>query len=182
MAFSACAPDPVTESYRNGENLGYVRDDFAVREIAAEQRGEPVVWSGTSDSGELLLSSDLDGYVVVVNFWYAECGPCIAEAPALETVWQGYQEQKVRFLGVNTSNEPATARAFAEENEVTYPSVIDFENGDVKLAFAAAIPISATPVTLVLDQSGRVAARIIGQLDGASILSTVVENVLAEAG
>ncbi len=35
-------------------------------------------------------------------------------------------------------------------------------------------------MTLVIDQEGRVAARIIGQLASASILSTLVADTLAE--
>ena len=50
----------------------------------------------------------------------------------------------------------------------------------VKLAFAQVTPIQATPTTLVIDQEGRVAARIIGQLASASILSTLVADTLAE--
>ena len=66
------------------------------------------------------------------------------------------------------------------DNNVTYPSVIDVNDGRVKLAFAQVTPIQATPTTLVIDQEGRVAARIIGQLASASILSTLVADTLAE--
>ena len=46
--------------------------------------------------------------------------------------------------------------------------------------FAEAVPIQATPTTLVLDKQGRVAARIIGPIDSPSILSTLVKDALAE--
>jgi hypothetical protein len=42
------------------------------------------------------------------------------------------------------------------------------------------VPISATPTTLVLDKQGRVAAKIIGPIDGTSVLSTLVKDALAE--
>ena len=115
-----------------------------------------------------------------MNFWYAACGPCIVEAPLLEEVWQEYQDQGVSFLGVNTYDQPATALSFARDNNVTYPSVIDVNDGKVKLAFAQVTPIQATPTTLVVDKEGRVAARIIGQLQSASILSTLVRDALGE--
>ena len=54
------------------------------------------------------------------------------------------------------------------------------EDGAVKLAFAERTPINATPTTLVLDGEGRVAARIIGQLPDASILTTLVRDALEE--
>ncbi|WP_261167134.1 TlpA disulfide reductase family protein [Microbacterium sp. Marseille-Q6965] len=178
---AACAPDPVTEDWLNGENKGFISSEFRVEEIAPDQRGEPVEWAGVTETGEELSSDDVAGDVVVVNFWYAACGPCIVEAPDLEAVWQEYEGEGVSFVGVNTYDQADTARAFAADNGVTYPSIIDVNTGDVKLAFAAATPIQATPTTLVLDREGRVAARIIGQLEGASILSTIVRDTLAES-
>ncbi|MER7798209.1 TlpA disulfide reductase family protein [Microbacterium sp. NPDC096154] len=180
LSLAACTADPVAEQYRNGENKGYIAGEFAVDSIPVAERGEPVVWQGTTEYGEPLSSEDVAGDVVVVNFWYAECGPCIVEAPDLEKVWQEYRDQGVSFVGVNISNQADTARAFAEDNDITYPSVIDVDDASVKLAFASATPVSATPTTLVLDREGRVAARIIGQLEGASILSTLVRETLEE--
>lgn len=140
-------------------------------------------WSsgGVTETGEEVSSDDYRGGVLVVNFWFAACAPCIVEAPLLEQVWQDYQEQGVAFLGINIYDQPATALSFARDNNVTYPSVIDVNDGRVKLAFAQVTPIQATPTTLVLDRDGRVAARIIGQLASASILSTLVADTLAES-
>ena len=137
-------------------------------------------FSGTTEYGDPVSSDDYAGEVYVVNFWYAACGPCIIEAPMLEEVWLNYQDEGVGFLGVNIYDQPATAVAFAEENGITYPSIIDVNDGRVKQAFAGVTPIQATPTTLVLDREGRVAARIIGQLESASILDTLVADALAE--
>jgi peroxiredoxin len=181
LSLAACAPDPVTEQYLEGGDKGYIAGDFAVESIPEAERGEPVEWAGTTESGESLTSDDVAGDVVVVNFWYAACAPCRVEAADLEAVWQEYQDQDVSFVGVNTFDQADQARSFAEKWGVTYPSVIDANDGAVKLAFAAATPIQATPVTLVVDRQGRVAARIIGQLEGASILSTLVRETLEES-
>ena len=172
--------DSLAQQYRDGNEKGFIAGDFQVVEIPAGDRGEPVVFEGVTETGERVSSDDYRGAVLVVNFWYAACGPCIVEAPMLEEVWQDYQDRGVAFLGVNTYDQPATALSFAQDNNVTYPSVIDVNDGRVKLAFAQATPIQATPTTLVIDQEGRGAARIIGQLAGASILSTLVADTLAE--
>ncbi|MGM1017257.1 MAG: TlpA family protein disulfide reductase [Actinomycetota bacterium] len=181
VALTACAPDPVAEQYLDGDNKGYIAaDGFTVKEIPSEERGDPVVFGGVTEHGDEFQSSDIAGDVTVVNFWYAACGPCRVEAKDLEAVWQQYQDEDVSFIGVNTYDQPDTARAFATEYGITYPSLIDVESGEAKLAFAGATPIQATPTTLVLDKQGRVAARIIGQLDGTSILATLVGDALAE--
>lgn len=180
-ALTGCAADDsLAQQYRDGTEKGYISGDFQVVEIPETERGEPVVFEGVTETGDTVTSGDYRGGVLVVNFWYAACGPCIVEAPFLEEVWQDYQDQGVAFLGVNTYDQPATALSFARDNNITYPSVIDVNDGQVKLAFAQLTPIQATPTTLVIDRDGRVAARIIGQLATASILSTLVADVLAE--
>lgn len=177
---AGCSNDSLTEQYRAGDDKGYIAGDFQVVELPKEERSAPVVFDGVTETGEVVSSDDYRGEVLVVNFWYAACAPCIVEAPMLEQVWKDYQDDGVAFLGVNTYDQPATALSFARDNEITYPSVIDVNDGNVKLAFAQVTPIQATPTTLVIDRSGRVAARIIGQLAGASILSTLVADALEE--
>lgn len=181
VTLAGCAAnDSLAQQYRDGNEKGYIAGDFRVVEIPEAQRGDPVVFEGVTETGETVSSDDYRGGVLVVNFWYAACGPCIAEAPLLEQVWQEYRDDGVAFLGVNTYDQPATALSFARDNNVTYPSVIDVNDGRVKLAFAQVTPIQATPTTLVIDRDGRVAARIIGQLSAASILSTLVGDALSE--
>lgn len=174
------ADDSLAQQYRDGNEKGYISGDFQVVEIPQAERGDPVVFEGVTETGDRVTSDDYRGGVLVVNFWYAACGPCIVEAPLLEEVWQDYQDQGAAFLGVNTYDQPGTALSFARDNNITYPSVIDVNDGRVKLAFAQLTPIQATPTTLVIDRDGRVAARIIGQLAAASILSTLVADTLAE--
>lgn len=173
------AAEPLSEQYQQGSERSGTSDGRIV-EIPIEERGAAVTFNGTTEYGDPVSSDDYAGQVYVVNFWYAACGPCIIEAPMLEEVWQNYQDEGVGFLGINIYDQPATAVAFAEENGITYPSVIDVNDGRVKQAFAGVTPIQATPTTLVLDRAGRVTARIIGQLESASILDTLVADALAE--
>ncbi|MDT0156280.1 TlpA disulfide reductase family protein [Microbacterium sp. ARD32] len=180
VGLSACAPDPATEAFLNGDEKAYTAADLRWQEIPADERGEPVVFGGTTDSGEKFSSDDHTGDVIVVNFWYATCGPCRVEAKDLEAVWQQHQDDDVVFMGVNIFDQAATAKAFAKKYGVTYPSLMDADSGQAKLAFARVAPIQAPPATLVLDRQGRVAARIIGPIDGTSILSSMIKGVLEE--
>lgn len=180
---SACTgtgTDSLAQQYREGDGKGYIAGDFRVVEIAADDRSEPVVFDGVTEHGDTVTSDDYAGRVLVVNFWYAACGPCIVEAPRLEQAYQAFEGEPVDFLGINTYDQAETAASFARDNGVTYPSVIAVNDGAVKLAFADKTPINATPTTLVLDRQGRVAARIIGELPDASVLTALVRDALAE--
>lgn len=181
LGLSACSnPDEATQQFLEGTNSGYISQTYQYVEIPEAERGEPVVFAGESDHGSTIDSKDFDGQVVVVNFWYAACGPCRVEAPILEEVYKEYKDAGATFVGVNTSDLADTAQSFADSYGVTYPSILDVKSGDVELAFAAAAPMTATPTTVILDKQGRPAARIIGAVPDASILKTVVRELVAE--
>ncbi len=172
------APDQLAIDYGAGGNKNYVAGDGSILEILPANRTEPVVFTGTTDTGTEVSSADYKGRVLVVNFWAGYCAPCRAEAPELQKLSQKWADRGASFLGVNTYDEAGTAQAFARTYGVTYPSVIDANSGAVQLAFAGTVAPSALPTTIVLDGSGRVAARILGQIESASILDAIIKTVV----
>ncbi|WP_240187362.1 TlpA disulfide reductase family protein [Aurantimicrobium sp. MWH-Uga1] len=179
LSLTGCSSDPLAEQYREGSNKNYIAGDGSVTEILLENRGEPITFTGTTENGETVTSEQYLGNVLVVNFWYAGCAPCRAEAADLEQVYQETSPSGVNFLGVNVRDQAATAISFNERFGVTYPSIMD-QNGQAQLSFASQVPPNAVPTTLVLDAQGRVAARILGQLQSPSILTTLINDVAAE--
>lgn len=181
IAGTGCSNDPLAEDHRVDGGTEFVATDGSrVDELQPDERSSPVEFAGTLDTGARVTSDDYRGRVTVVNFWYAGCGPCRAEAQLLEAAHLALQDQDVAFLGVNLQDGAAASQAFAETYGVTYPSALATIDGSVKLAFAGQTPLNAAPSTLVLDRDGRVATRIIGQLRDGSILETVVHALLEE--
>ncbi len=179
LVFSGCsAPDQLAIDYGSGGNKNYVAGDGSIMEILPENRGEPIDFAGVTESGADASSADYRGEALVVNFWAGYCAPCRAEAPDLEKLSQKWADRGAKFIGVNTYDEPAAVDAFARNYGVTYPSIIDVHTGTVQLSFAGTVPPSALPTTIVLDAHGRVAARILGQVQSASILDAVIKRVV----
>jgi len=178
---AACTADPLADQYREGDNKGFVAGDFKVVEIKPADRTEPIDFEGVLDTGDKTSSADYAGDVTVVNFWYAGCAPCRVEAPELVKVYDSFDGQDVKFLGVNLYDGAEASQAFATKYGVQYPSALTTVDGSIKLAFAGQTPLNSVPVTLVLDKEGRVAARIIGQIEEASILETLVRETLEES-
>jgi thiol-disulfide isomerase/thioredoxin len=181
LGLTGCSSDPLAEQYREGSNKNYIAGDGSVTEITLENRGDVITFSGTTETGATVSSADYLGNVLVVNFWYAGCAPCRAEAPDLEQVYTETAPSGVNFLGVNVRDQAATIDSFNVRFGITYPSIID-QDGQAQLAFAAQVPPNAVPTTLILDAQGRVAARILGQLKDPSILSTLITDIAAESG
>lgn len=179
VTLSGCTTDPLAEKYGGG-GTSYESADGAFSEFAPSERGEPVVFEGTTDTGMTVSNEDYVGEVLVVNFWYAECAPCRAEAPDLAELSLKHQGDGASFLGINIYDQPEQALAFARTFDISYPSIMDANSGTARLAFAGHAPPSAVPTTLVLDKEGRVAARFLGQIMAPSNLDTIIRELVAE--
>ena len=179
-ASCASGADQLAEQYRAGSGQNYISGDGALTVVAPDSRHEPVVFAGPLDQGGEFSSTEYQGQVLVVNFWYAGCPPCRLEAPDLEALHQEYKDDGVVFVGVNILDQTPTALAFAEEFGVTYPSIMDTNQGAVRLAFAGEVSPNAVPTTVVLDKEGRVAARISGLITDPGVLAGIIDDVMAE--
>ena len=179
VGITGCSSDPLAEQYRAGSGKNYIAGDGTITEIVPENRTEPITFSGISEDGATLTSAQYLGNVLVVNFWYAGCAPCRAEAPLLQEAFLAAEPNGVGFMGVNVRDQPATVATFDKTFGITYPSIVDVD-GQAQLSFASNVPPNAVPTTLVLDREGRVAARILGQLANTSILTTLVNDISAE--
>ncbi len=115
--------------------------------------------------GTLDLAS-LRGKAVVINFWASWCGPCKAEAPALEQQWNAYRAQGVVFLGIDTRDAAPDARTFLSHHGITYPTLQDGSG-----AIGDRYGLTGVPETYVVDRQGR--------LVGYHVLGPVSEKKFA---
>jgi peroxiredoxin len=82
-------------------------------------------------------------------------------------------------VGIDIRDEPDAAQAFMQDFNISYPSISD-PNDDIALLFRATDPPSAIPSTIVIDRSGRIAARIIGSASYSGLKSLIM-TVAAES-
>ncbi|APX00456.1 TlpA family protein disulfide reductase [Arthrobacter sp. QXT-31] len=178
LVLAGCAQeDGLAAQARAGDNKNYIAGDGSVNEYPPENRGPAVALSGQLFSGETVSSADWAGKVVVLNFWYAACGPCRAEAPDLSALHEEFTGKNVLFYGVNVRDDAKTAAAFERTFAVKYPS-FDDSDGAVLLAMTQYVPPRAVPTTLVLDTRGRVSARILG-ISRKSTLKALITSAAA---
>ena len=169
--------DGLANQFRSGDNKNYIAGDGTVTEFKAPRPG-PVVWSGPTDMGGQLSSANLTGVPLVINFWYAGCAPCRAEASLLVKLSKEFNG-KAQFVGVNVRDSADTANAFERNFKIGYPSIVDNSSGSVVLAFTGIVTPQAVPTTLVVDKTGRVEARILGRAD-ESTLRSLIQTVVTE--
>ncbi|HKV84260.1 MAG TPA: TlpA disulfide reductase family protein [Ktedonobacterales bacterium] len=147
----ASVPDP---------QIGHLAPDFTF-----------TLWNGASPQQQVHLNA-LRGSPIVVNFWATWCDPCRAEAPILASAFKSYSARGVQFLGVAFQSSPADARAFMAQYNIAYPC------GPAPDALASEYGLTGLPVTLVINRSGVVTQKFMGQLQTAP-LDHAIEAALA---
>ncbi|OLF07106.1 alkyl hydroperoxide reductase [Actinophytocola xinjiangensis] len=109
------------------------------------------------NEGEEIAVSDFVGDVVVINIWGQWCGPCRAEAPELEEIYESRKDEGLTVLGIDVRDpNRTTAQDFVRDTGLTYPSIYD-PPGRCLLGLKG-YPRSIVPSTIVLDNKHRVAA------------------------
>jgi thiol-disulfide isomerase/thioredoxin len=147
------------------------------------RRGRPGPVSGPElmDPARTVSVEDFTGKVVVINVWGQWCGPCRAEASALQQVYDVTRANGVALLGIDVrDNNRQAAQDFVKDRKVTFPSIYDPAMRTM-IAFGGKYPTSVIPSTLVLDRSHRVAAVFLRELL-AEDLQPVVQRIAAEPG
>ena len=178
VVLSGCAVAPSGLVVGGGGSTTF---DNTITEIKAADRGKPITFGGTQVDGSIADSRSWLGSPVVVNFWYAGCPPCRAEAPDLAALYDQFSPAGVKFVGVNVRDQADTAAAFEATFGIKSQSILDVGTGAVQLAFAGQVAPNAVPTTIVLDRQGRVAARIIGKIPARSILRTLIQDTVNES-
>ncbi len=137
------------------------------------QSGAAPDFTLTTYEGEEFRLSKQRGNIVIVNFWASWCIPCRAEAPALQSIWERYQDEGVIVLGVNwTETSDQTAQAFMQEFGLTYPNGLDRGT-----RIADLYHITGIPETFVIDQQGNVAQFFYAEINEAD-LSALLDRLL----
>jgi len=180
LLLGGCSNDALAQQYADGSGKNYIAGS-GVTEVKPADRGKPIDFTAKTADGQTVSASQYRGRVLVLNFWYAQCGPCRIEAKDLQKISQQYHGKAVTFLGVNTRDSAHDVASFDAAFGVTYDSALDAGAGSVQLAFSGSMRPNATPTTLVLDKQGRVAARIEGPInDQPSTLTTLIDDAVAE--
>jgi len=114
---------------------------------------------------------DLQGKVVLVNFWATWCPPCRKEMPDLEALYEKYKEQGFVVLAIS-DEEQAKVAPFIAERKIAYPVLLD-PGRRVNDAFI----VEGIPKSFVYDRQGKMVAQSIDMRTRSQF-----QQMLAEAG
>jgi thiol-disulfide isomerase/thioredoxin len=108
-------------------------------------------------AGRKVKLSGLKGRVVFLNFWATWCGPCRAEMPSMQRLYQKLKAEGLEVLAVDLREDKGAVQAFAKELGLSFPILLD-SDGRVGSAYNA----FSIPTTYLLDREGFIFARAVG--------------------
>ncbi|MFO7768052.1 MAG: TlpA disulfide reductase family protein [bacterium] len=129
---------------------------------AAQQPGEPApALEVTTLEGETLTLADLEGQVVVLDFWATWCQPCLREIPDYNHIYEEYRDQGDGFsivgLTIASGSEQDVRDWMEEGQELAYPvAVVD---DSVPQAWGG---VMVVPTTFVIGRDGKILKRFEG--------------------
>lgn len=120
-------------------------------------------------AGQPAALADLDGDVVILNFWATWCGPCRAEIPELSAFAKAHPE--VDLVGISTDDGISVKRlsVMAGKYGITYPVYLDERH-----VAAGAYGVSSIPVTFILNEEREI-VRVIQGSTTQDVLESAVE-------
>ena len=127
--------------------------------------------------GTRLNLRQLQGQVVLVNFWATSCTVCVHEMPQIVATHQKYRGRGYETLAVAMQYDPpAYVAEFARRRALPFGVVID-NTGAIARSFA---DVPGTPTTFVIDRHGEIVQRYVGAPDFAA-LHRLIEKLLRAA-
>ena len=97
--------------------------------------------------GKTHILSELKGKVVVLNFWFVECKPCIMEMPELNQLVEEFKEKNIVFLAI-ALNDKKELKKFLKTTDFNYKVVA---NGQTS---ADSYGVKGFPTNVIIDQNG----------------------------
>lgn len=118
-------------------------------ELARARMAPP--FAVTTTDGQRISMDELQGKVVLLDFWATWCGPCREALPHMQKVAKKFQGQPLVILSVSLDKDDKAWRAFIAKNEMTWPQ---YRDGYFEGPIAKKFGVNAIPHTFTIDADG----------------------------
>jgi peroxiredoxin len=98
--------------------------------------------------GDTIESEREEGKIIVLNYWFIDCHPCIAEIPGLNKLVAEYKNKNVEFLAVTWEAAKRIKEQFLKKYKLDFKIIPEAEE------YINKTMASGYPTTYVVDTNG----------------------------
>ena len=102
------------------------------------------------NTNESISLSKLKGKVILLDFWFKNCGPCIESVPHLNAMKEKFKNKKFELLGINTWDSKKDITWFSNKHKVGYKILVNGKD------IAEGYGINVFPTIILIDKEGKV--------------------------
>jgi thiol-disulfide isomerase/thioredoxin len=116
--------------------------------------------------------ADLKGKVVVLDFWYRACMPCLQAIPELIKIQEDYKNEVV-IIGINDIDDQEDVTDYLNYKKANYLSTYK-----TKESISQRLKINSFPTLIVYDREGKLAGIELGYQRGMRKLKKLIKSTL----
>ncbi|MFN2214572.1 MAG: peroxiredoxin family protein [Anaerolineales bacterium] len=152
-------PGSTTQGQIQAPQVGFAAPDFTLETY----------------EGQTYALSEFRGKPVLVNFWASWCPPCRSEMPAMQRVYEDFEEEGFIVLAINSTNQDniGEALSFGQDRQLSFPILLD-RTGSVSSLYE----IRSLPASYFIDPEGIIQDVVIGGPMSEALLRIRVEEML----
>jgi thiol-disulfide isomerase/thioredoxin len=107
--------------------------------------------------GKKISFNTMKGKTIFLNLWATWCGPCRAEMPSIQKLYEQTDREKIVFvmLSVDDNNYPKKVSKFVASSEYTFPVY-------VAETLPAVLNVPSIPTTFVISSDGKIIYKKVG--------------------
>ena len=129
-----------------------------------------------SEDSSITLSS-LKGNVVLLNFWATWCGPCIAEIPEFNDLYNKYKMEGFEILGVSVSDNYRQLEKFTKKIDVQYKLLFGTTD-NMSSVMQDYGNVYSVPISFLINREGLVVRGYPGAILGEYWSSLLKDDIL----
>jgi thiol-disulfide isomerase/thioredoxin len=127
----------------------------------------------TDINGNIISTENTVGKIVVLNFWFVGCAPCLKEIPELNEIYAKYKENPDVIFASITYDDIKKVKKNLKKYNFDYPIVANAKN------ICDSFEINGYPTNIVIDRKGEVYFSFTGGFSGiGKVVSKSIQKVL----
>jgi peroxiredoxin len=118
-----------------------------------DMRGKPMDLKFTAVDGRTVDLKEMQGKVVLVDFWATRCGPCVKELPLVKAAWDKFHDQGFEIIGISCDTDKTELEEYTKVHGIPWPQYFDGkQQNDNK--FTVNFGIDGIPHMFLVDRHG----------------------------